>query len=115
MENGSTYDEKNDGNDDISDADEEFNTTELFDVIEYSVMEFSRKLLMIPTTDEVVDAALTAINYPDIKHQGKRSVSNTRKLKYLKERWLCKEDAIGRGIKESTKKRNIHWLLGAII
>ena len=41
---------------------------------------------MIPTTYEASDAALTAINCLDIKHQDKVSVSNIRKFKYLKER-----------------------------
>ena len=85
-ENGSTYDEENDGDDDISDSDEEFNKTTCFDDIDSGVMEKNRKLLMIPTTYEASDAALTAINCLDIKHQDKVSVSNIRKFKYLKER-----------------------------
>ena len=45
---------------------------------------------MIPTTDEVDDAALTVINYLDIKYQEKVSVSNTRKFQSLKEIWFLK-------------------------
>ena len=42
-ENGSTYDEENDGDDDICDSEEEFNTTTLFDDIYSNVMDFFGK------------------------------------------------------------------------
>ena len=42
--------------------------------------EKNQKLLKMPTTDEATDAALTAINCLDIKHQDKVSVSKTSKL-----------------------------------
>ena len=56
---------------------------------------------MIPTPDQASGAALTAINYLDINNQEKGSVSNTRKFKYIKEIWFCKEDDNGRGKREA--------------
>ena len=60
---------------------------------------------MIPTTYKADDAALTAINYLDIKFKEKVSLSNTRKFKYLKERWCCKEDDNIRGRNEFIKEK----------